>query len=142
MTWHPARIALLAVDGFAAASAVGGGLALAVGLEGDRFPPELLRGTPFGSYVVPGAILAGIVGTSALGATIATVAGPRAGGAVSVLAGAVMMGWIAGEVRVLRAPEARSPVEAIYLGVGAAMVGLGLAAARAGRAGPGADRDD
>jgi hypothetical protein len=129
MAWHPARIALVAVDGFAAISAVGGGMALALGLEGERFAPELLRGTPFRSYVVPGALLAGVVGKSALWATIATAASPRAGGAVSVAAGAVMMGWIAGEVAVLRAPEARSPVEAAYFGVGAAMAGLGLAVA-------------
>jgi hypothetical protein len=140
VAWHPARIALLAVDGFAATSAVGGGMALALGLEGARFAPELLRGTPFRSYVVPGALLAGVVGNSALSATIATVANPRAGGAVSVVAGAVMMGWIAGEVAVLRSPEARSPVEAVYFGVGAAMTGLGLAVARRGDAGSTAPR--
>jgi hypothetical protein len=129
MAWHPARIALLAVDGFAAVTAVGGGMALALGLEGERFAPELLRGTPFRSYFVPGTLLAGVVGKSALWATIATAVHPRAGGAVSVVAGAVMMGWIAGEVAVLRSPEARSPVEAVYFGVGAAMTGLGLAVA-------------
>jgi len=130
MAWHPARIALLALDGFAAVSAVGGGVALATGLEGSRFSPELLRGTPFRSYVIPGAILAGVVGMGSLWATIATAASPRAGGAVSVVAGSVMMGWIAGEVAILRAPEARSPVEAVYFGVGAAMAGLGMVVAR------------
>lgn len=129
MTWSKARIALLAVDGFAAVSAVGGGMALATGLEGGRFSPELLRGTPFRSYVVPGALLAGVVGKSAVWATIATAVGPRPGGALSVVAGATMMGWIAGEVAVLRAPEARSPVEALYFLVGAAMAGLGIAVA-------------
>lgn len=127
MGWSPARIALLAVDGFAAVSAVGGGMALALGLEGGRFPPELLRGTPFRSYLVPGALLAGVVGKSATWAAILTVTRPRAGGAVSVLAGATMAGWIVGEVAVLRAPEARSKVEGVYLVVGAAMAGLGLA---------------
>ena len=130
MAWHPVRIALLALDGFAAVSAVGGGVALATGLEGSRFSPELLRGTPFRSYAIPGAILAGVVGKSSLWATIATAASPRAGGAVSVAAGAVMMGWIAGEVAILRAPEARSPVEAVYFGAGAAMAGLGMVVAR------------
>jgi hypothetical protein len=131
MAWSRARTALFVVDGFAAMSAVGGGIALATGLEGDRFRPELLRGTPFRSYVVPGALLAGVVGKSALWATIATASNPRAGATLSMLAGAVMMGWIAGEVRVLRAPEARSPVEAVYFGVGLAMAGLGLTVALA-----------
>ncbi len=48
------RAGLLSLDGFTALTAVGGGLALATGLEGNRFPAELLRGTPFRSYVVPG----------------------------------------------------------------------------------------
>jgi hypothetical protein len=43
-------------------TAVGGGTALATGLESDRFPAEMLRGTQFGSYVIPGLILAGVVG--------------------------------------------------------------------------------
>jgi hypothetical protein len=131
MAWSRTRTTLLVVDGFAAVSAIGGGMALATGLEGDRFPRAMLRGTPFASYVVPGALLAGVVGKTALWAAIATAVRPRAGGAASVLAGVVMIGWIGGEVRILRAPEARSPVEVIYAGVGAAMVGLGLAVARA-----------
>ena len=46
--------ALIVLDGFTALTAIGGGIALAVGLERDRFPPERLRGTPFCSYLVPG----------------------------------------------------------------------------------------
>jgi hypothetical protein len=36
--------------------------AWATGLESGRFPAEVLRGTQFGSYVIPGLILAGVVG--------------------------------------------------------------------------------
>jgi len=60
------RLCLLRpVDGLVALTAVGGGIALSTGLEGDRCPPELLNRTPFTSYVVPGILLAGIVGGSA-----------------------------------------------------------------------------
>ncbi len=120
------RRVLVALEGFTALTAVGGGVALATGLEGHRFPAELLRGTPFRSYVVPGLILAGAVGGSAAVAAAATVRGPRLGAWASVLAGSMLMGWIAGEVLILRAPEARSRVEAGYFGAGLLMASLGL----------------
>ena len=56
------RVAHFVVDAFTAVMAVGGGTAWATGLESDRFPAERLRGTQFGSYVIPALILAGVVG--------------------------------------------------------------------------------
>lgn len=44
-------VALFVVDAFVALTAVGGGIALVDGLERGRFSLEMLRGTPFGSYV-------------------------------------------------------------------------------------------
>jgi hypothetical protein len=99
------RIALFAADAFAGLTALGGGIALATGLEGERFPPEYLEGTPFGSYVVPGLILAGAVGTSATVAAIATLRSKEVGGITSVLAGVIMMGWVVGEVSILNQPS-------------------------------------
>ncbi len=63
--------ALVGLSGFTALTAIGGGLALATGAEGGRFPIELLRETPFSSYVAPGLILAGVVGGTAALATTA-----------------------------------------------------------------------
>jgi hypothetical protein len=80
------RKVLVALDAFVGLTAVGGGLALAAGLEGDRFPPEYLEGTPFDSYVVPGLILAAAVGGSATVAAIATLRGKEAGGPAAALA--------------------------------------------------------
>ena len=60
-----ARVALVAVDGFAAVTAIGGRIALATGLEGDRFSTDWLRGTPFSSCLLSGPILAGLVGPEA-----------------------------------------------------------------------------
>jgi hypothetical protein len=127
------RAALVGLDGFTALTAVGGGVALAAGLEGDRFPAGLLRGTPFRSYVVPGLILGGAVGGSAAVATACVLRSPWLGARASTLAGAVLMGWVAGEVLILRAPGARSRVEAAYFGIGLLMAGLGLAAAQTPR---------
>lgn len=128
-----ARVALIAVDAFSAVTAVGGGIALATGAEGDRFPVELLRDTPFRSYLVPGLILAGAVGGSATVAAVATLRSPRVGGPASVLAGAVMMGWIAGEIRILKQPSAPTGTEVFYFAVGLLMAGLGPAVGRAER---------
>ena len=67
------RVVLFIVDLFVALTAIGGGIALFTGLESDeRIPPEWLDGTPFKSYVIPGLILAVVVGGSAAIATFAT----------------------------------------------------------------------
>ncbi len=125
------RDALIALDAFAAVTAVGGGLALVTGMEGDRFPDMMLEGTPFRSYLVPGSLLAGVVGGSASLAALATVRNPHAGGRASVLAGAVMMGWIAGEHRILRQQPSRGAwMEVFYFLAGLLMAGLGLKLAR------------
>jgi hypothetical protein len=96
------------------------------GLEGDRFPVELLRGRPFRSYVVPGLIRAGLVGGSAAVATVAGLRRPRMVAQASALAGIVLMGWILGEVLIVRSSVARSWLEPGYFGVGLLMSTLGL----------------
>ncbi|MGB3635448.1 MAG: hypothetical protein WA982_15505 [Rubrobacteraceae bacterium] len=125
MKRNSARIALFAADAFAGLTAVSGGIALATGLEGDRFPPEYLDGTPFDGYVVPGLILAGILGGSATVAAVATLRSKEIGGLTSVMAGAIMMGWIAGEILILNQPS-WTWTELFYLVLGLLMAALGL----------------
>ena len=48
------RIVLVVVDATVGLTAIGGGIALAAGLEGERYPVEWLTGTPFSSYLIPG----------------------------------------------------------------------------------------
>lgn len=124
------RIALFVVDVFVALTAIGGGIALVAGLEEGRFPLEWLRGTPFGSYVVPGLILAVVVGGSAAVAAAATLISPNAGGLASTVAGVVMMGWIAVEVLILKQPS-WTWTEVFYFALGLVMVVLGLMVWRA-----------
>ncbi len=52
----------------------------------------MLKGTPFSSYLIPGLILAVVVGGSAAAAVTLTFPAPRVGALVSVLAGCVLMG--------------------------------------------------
>jgi hypothetical protein len=84
---------------------------------------ELLKGTPFSSYVIPGMILAGVLGGSAALAA-ATAISPGVGAWLSALAGAALMGQLIGEILLLRQPV--SLTEVFYLAVGMTMVGLGL----------------
>jgi hypothetical protein len=122
------RAALVAVDAFAAGTAIGGGIALATGAERNRFPAAWLRGTPFRDYVIPGLLLAGVVGGSAAVATVATLRRPRLGGPASLAAGVIMMGWITGEVLMLRRPLSRGTLwEMFYFAAGLMMVALGSA---------------
>jgi len=120
------RGTLLVLDGMVALTAVPGGVALALGAEDQRFPTAWLRGTPFRTYRVPGALLSGLVGGSAALAAVQLVRRGDAGARWSVPAGLILMGWIGGEILLLDQPDPGSPVELGYLAAGLAMTGLGL----------------
>ena len=65
------------------------------------------------------------MGGSAAAAAVLTATTPGAGARVSALAGVILMGQIAGEVRVLRQPI--TWIEVVYFAIGSVMVALGLA---------------
>jgi len=125
------RVALVLVDAFVALAAVGGGLALVLGMEAARFPLSWLDGTPFPDYTIPGLILTVVVGGSAAVATVLAARGARRGGRASVVAGAILVAWIVGEILVFTGDgEVISPTEVFFIGVGAAMIALGALVAR------------
>ncbi len=127
MCTNKTRGGLLALLLLVAATAIGGGIALATGLESGRFPLSWLVGTPFADYVAPGLILAGVVGGSAAAAAIAIVRRSTIGPRVSLMAGVVLVGWIAGEILLVRADNVVvSPTEAFYFFVGVAISGLAV----------------
>ena len=108
---------------FVALTAIGGGITLAIGM--DKFPAAWLIGTPFSSYLIPGLILAVVVGGSAAVAAVATLCRSDAGTSASMLAGAILLGWLIGE-RLILPKEAFVPqfwwLEAIYIAAGLMMV--------------------
>jgi hypothetical protein len=116
------RVALAVVDGFVALTAIGGGLALVLGLEAERFTPDWLEGTPFRSYLVPGLLLSLAVGGSAMAAAVAIIVGWH-GGFLSALAGLVLVGWIVGEVAILNQPSP-TRTEGVYLATGLLILAL------------------
>ncbi|NCT90434.1 hypothetical protein GXB85_05655 [Cellulomonas sp. APG4] len=141
-----ARALLVAVGGSVALTAIGGGAALAAGLEDEHLGLELLSRTPFDSYLWPGIALAAVVGGSASVATVLAARGDARAGAASLGAGCVLAGWIGAEVALLDQPEAPTATEVVYLAAAAVMVGLGGyvsrrareagATARSGTSGP------
>jgi len=116
--------ALFALDAVVAVTAIGGGIALVVGMEQLRFPIALLSGTVFSTHLIPGLILAVVVGGSAAAAAALMFISPGVGAAASIGAGMVLIGWIIGEV-VLLPRAARSWLEVFYGVAGVAMAALG-----------------
>ena len=117
---------------FVALTAVFGGITVATGA--DKFPTQWLIGTSFSSYLIPGLILAMVVGGSATVAAVASLRSSDAGTLSSMLAGAILLGWLAGE-RLILPSSAFVPqfwwLEAIYIAAGFMMLVPALLARRA-----------
>jgi len=118
-----AGAAVFVADVFVALTAVFGGITVAAGV--DKFPPAWLAGTMFGSYLIPGLILAVVVGGSASAAMFATLCERDAGRLFSGVAGGILLGWLVGEPLILP-PVAFAPqfwwLEAIYVAAGLMML--------------------
>jgi len=116
-------VMLFVASVFVALTAVVGGIALAAGV--DKFPASWLVGTPFRSYLIPGLILAVIVGGSATMAAVGALRRLSAGAITSTLAGTILLGWLTGERLILPTaafPPGFSWLENIYIGVGLMML--------------------
>lgn len=119
------RIALALLTGFIALTAIGGGIALLVGLEDSRFPLDWLRGTPFPDYTIPAIILAIVVGGSALVACVLLLRRHHRRFLAAVVAGVIMMGYIAVEALILlQEPPGPTSIEIFYFALGALIVAL------------------
>jgi hypothetical protein len=109
-----------------AVGALAGGLALMIGPRGEIMPLPLsaLAGSPFGTYLVPGLILFGVLGLGPLAAAwLVWVRHPLAPiGAVIV--GLALLTWIAVEIAIIGYSN-EPPLQAIYLFVGAAITLVG-----------------
>jgi hypothetical protein len=115
-----AHLALLVMTGFAAISAIGGGIGLIL-FNGMGIPLAYLRSTPFTSYVVPGLILVLVVGGSAFAALLALLLRNRWASLLAFAAGAVMTGWIIVEVLLI---HQFSWLQLVYLVTGLSLMGL------------------
>ena len=116
-------VMLFVASVFVALTAVFGGITLALGF--DKFPADWLNGTLFRSYLIPALILAVVVGGSATATAVAPLRRADTGSLISVLAGAILLGWLVGE-RIILPSSAFVALfwwlEAIYIAAGLLMV--------------------
>jgi hypothetical protein len=96
------RSVLIVLDAFLAVTAVAGGIGLLTGANAPSL--ELLQGSPFSTYTIPGLALLVIVGGCALAATLLMLRRHPFGAPASGLAGAVIIGFESVEVLVIGSP--------------------------------------
>jgi hypothetical protein len=117
------RVAIEAVAIFIMVSAVAGGIGLIGG--GLAFPTDWLAGTPFTGYALPGAILAVIVGGSALLAAVLMLRQHPLAVPAAFGAGVIQVGWIIGELLLVGTrDEVMAWLQVIYVAAGAVVAML------------------
>lgn len=87
-----------------AVTAIAGGSLLVARPDGALLgtSPALLAHSPFATFWLPGLILAVVVGGTNAVAAALTLAGARRADAAAMVAGAVLGGWVIGEMLLLR----------------------------------------
>ncbi len=123
----PMRRLVVALTGFSALSAIGGGVELVVFRNGNELLPplEILEHTPFASFLVPGLALAVVVGGTNLACALLVWRNARAAIDAPLLAGGALMVFILAEVAMLRDVQW---LHVVYGSLGAAIFGLGVRA--------------
>jgi hypothetical protein len=120
----PYRGLVIVLSLFSGASAIAGGIELLVWWRGSKyFPIELLLHTPFHTFVIPGVILAGLIGGTSLASGVLAWRRARAAIDATTVAGAALMIWIAAESAMFRQVVW---LTFLYGGLGVAMLALGV----------------
>ncbi|MEO8105138.1 MAG: hypothetical protein ABI602_02270 [Candidatus Saccharibacteria bacterium] len=100
-------------------TAIVGGLLLIAGLFK---PPQVwLVGTIFSDYVVPGTLLAGIVGGSALAAAVEHITNKPTAASVALLSGFITCAWIVDEIALI---QQYSWLQLVYFTLGGLVISL------------------
>lgn len=115
---------MLSLEFGTAAAALGGGILLAVRPDGAflHADPSVLRRTPFSDWRAPGLLLAAGCGGGFLVAGLLQLRRSGAARLVSAAAGTALIGLEAWEIAFVEF----QPLEAVFAGVGAAVVVLAL----------------
>lgn len=125
------RIALFVIEVFVGLGAVLGGVGLLTGaIPFMIMPVELLQGTPFNSYMIPGLVLLVVVAGSFLFAAATILTGREVGVLASALAGLIVIGFEAVEVPIIdrfaSALPTAVPQQALMTVLGLACLGLAI----------------
>ncbi len=116
------RIVLLALEGFVSLTAIAGGIALIV-TNGMGMPTTWLRGSPFSSYLIPGLVLAMVVGGANTLAAGMIFAKHQTGLLASLAAGIFIISFEMVEMAVI---QQFSWLQALYLVLGLAILLLAI----------------
>ena len=115
--------------------AVGGGLALMVGPNGEilPLPVSVLASSPFANYFVPGAILFTIIGLGPLGAALLAWRRHPVAPLLAFAVGVALLIWLVVEIAII-GYASNPPLQPLYLALGVAIVVVGGAWMRQTRA--------
>jgi hypothetical protein len=129
--WRAEGVVFILLQIFGTVSAIAGGIALMTGTI--DLPANWLDGTIFSSYVIPGIILAAVVGGSQLAALGLAFRRGEPYLFASAMAGGIMMGWIVGELIIVGTDDATMfAYQLIYFLVGFAEFAFASMALRQG----------
>ena len=135
----PLRKATIGLLIFLGIGAIGGGLALMAGPNGEILPLPLsaLAGSPFTSYFAPGAILFAVLGLGPLCVAVLAWRHNPAAPVLTLLVGGALLVWIVVEIAIIGYSN-NPPLQAVYLALGVAIAMAGIGRMRASPARPGA----
>ena len=124
----PIAATAIALEIFLGLSAVGGGLALMAGPNGEILPIPVSApsGSPFANYFVPGAVLFTILGIGPLGAAVLAWRRHAVAPLLTFAVGGALLIWLIVEI-VFVGYSNDPPLQAWYLGLGivSSLVGVG-----------------
>lgn len=106
------RIVLLVLAILVAVLAIAGGIGLIAQPSGSIFGMDatLLASSPFTSFVLPGILLAIVVGGSMIVAAVALLRRLKSGASWSFVAGTILAGWIAVQVAMIGYASVLQPI--------------------------------
>jgi hypothetical protein len=120
--------AAVALELLLGVGAVGGGIALMAGPNGEilPLPVSALAGSPFANYFAPGAILFTCLGMGPIGAAAMAWRRHPLSPLLAFMVGAALLIWLNVEIAIVGYTN-DPPLQALYLGLGVAIAWVGIA---------------
>jgi hypothetical protein len=127
--------AAIALELLLGVGAVGGGIALMAGPNGEilPLPVSALAGSPFANYFAPGAILFMCLGIGPIGAAVMAWRRHPLSPLLAFIVGAALLIWLVVQIAIVGYSN-DPPLQALYLGLGVTIAAVGVAWMRAAAA--------